>query len=103
MLAEDAVLYSDGGGNRAAALNPIHGADRIARFFAGVLRKNSALATVAARPATINGLPAPWCMNSPVATPVRRVEYQRIRAETGMPKLVIRLSTLHRTCASVRC
>ena len=57
ILAEDAVLYSDGGGKRAAALNPIHGADRIARFFAGVLRKNSALATVAARPATVNGLP----------------------------------------------
>jgi RNA polymerase sigma-70 factor, ECF subfamily len=37
--------------------NPIHGADRILRFFAGILRKNPALATVAARPATINGLP----------------------------------------------
>lgn len=57
ILAKDAVLYSDGGGKRAAALNPIHGADRIARFFAGVLRKNSALANVAARPATVNGLP----------------------------------------------
>jgi len=57
VLAEDAVLYSDGGGKRAAALNPIYGADRIARFFAGVLRKNSALATVAARSATVNGLP----------------------------------------------
>jgi RNA polymerase sigma-70 factor (ECF subfamily) len=40
-----------------SGLQPIHGADRIARFFAGVLRKNSALATVAARPATVNGLP----------------------------------------------
>ena len=57
ILAEDAVLYSDGGGKRAAALNPIHGADRIARFFAGVLRKNPALATVAARTAMVNGLP----------------------------------------------
>jgi RNA polymerase sigma-70 factor (ECF subfamily) len=57
ILAEDAVLYSDGGGKRAAALNPIDGADRIARFFAGILRKNSALATVTARSATVNGLP----------------------------------------------
>jgi RNA polymerase sigma-70 factor (ECF subfamily) len=56
ILAKDAVLYSDGGGKRAAALNPIYGADKIARFFAGVLRKNSALATVVARPAVVNGL-----------------------------------------------
>jgi RNA polymerase sigma-70 factor (ECF subfamily) len=50
------VLYSDGGGKRAAALNPIRGADRIMRFFAGIARKNPALATIAARPATVNGL-----------------------------------------------
>lgn len=55
ILAHDAVLYSDGGGKRAAALNPIRGADRILRFFAGVARKNPALAAIAARPATING------------------------------------------------
>jgi RNA polymerase sigma-70 factor, ECF subfamily len=57
VLTEDAVLYSDGGGKRAAALNPIRGIDRIMRFFAGIARKNPALATIAARPATINGLP----------------------------------------------
>jgi RNA polymerase sigma-70 factor (ECF subfamily) len=57
ILANDAVLYSDGGGKRAAALNPIRGADRIQRFFAGVARKNPALAAIAARPATVNGLP----------------------------------------------
>src|SRR5262249_2712171 len=55
ILAKDAVLYSDGGGKRAAALNPIHGADRILRFFAGIARKNPALAAMAARPATVNG------------------------------------------------
>src|SRR5215831_4084374 len=57
ILAKDAVLYTDGGGKRAAALNPIRGADRILRFFAGVARKNPALAAMAARPATVNGLP----------------------------------------------
>jgi len=57
MLAKDAVLYSDGGGKRSAALNPIHGADRILRFFAGILRKNPALTTIAARSAMVNGLP----------------------------------------------
>ena len=39
LLAEDAVLLTDGGGKITAALNPILGADRIARFFAGVARK----------------------------------------------------------------
>jgi RNA polymerase sigma-70 factor, ECF subfamily len=39
ILASDAVLYSDGGGKVAAALAPIRGADRIARFFGGILKK----------------------------------------------------------------
>jgi RNA polymerase sigma-70 factor (ECF subfamily) len=56
LLAEDAVLYSDGGGKRAAALNPIRGADRIMRFFAGIARKNPPFARLTARPAVVNGL-----------------------------------------------
>ena len=56
ILARDAVLYSDGGGKRAAALRPIYGADRILRFFAGIARKNSALSTTQVRPAIVNGL-----------------------------------------------
>jgi RNA polymerase sigma-70 factor (ECF subfamily) len=36
MLREDAVLLSDGGGLKTAARKPIRGADRIARFLAGV-------------------------------------------------------------------
>ena len=39
ILASDAVLYSDGGGKAAAALAPIRGADRIARFFLGIMKK----------------------------------------------------------------
>jgi RNA polymerase sigma-70 factor (ECF subfamily) len=35
LLAEDAVLYSDGGGKRTAALNPVHGRDKIIRFASG--------------------------------------------------------------------
>ena len=57
LLAEDAVLYSDGGGKRTAALNPIHGADKILRFLAGIARKNPALAAAEVRTATVNGLP----------------------------------------------
>jgi RNA polymerase sigma-70 factor (ECF subfamily) len=55
LLAEDAVLYTDGGGKRSAALQPIRGADKIMRFFEGIARKNPGLATIAARPATVNG------------------------------------------------
>lgn len=39
LLREDAVMYSDGGGKVLAAPNPILGGDRIARFFAGVMKK----------------------------------------------------------------
>ena len=41
LLADDAILFSDGGGRVRAALNPIFGASKVTRFFAGVLRKNS--------------------------------------------------------------
>ena len=56
LLAQDAVLYSDGGGKRAAALNPIYGADKILRFLAGIARKNPSLPYIQVRPATVNGL-----------------------------------------------
>jgi RNA polymerase sigma-70 factor, ECF subfamily len=39
MLAEDAVLIADGGGKTYAALNPLHGRDRIVRFLVGIASK----------------------------------------------------------------
>jgi hypothetical protein len=57
LLAQDAVLYSDGGGKRAAALNPIYGADKILRFLIGIARKNPALPGAQWRPATSTALP----------------------------------------------
>lgn len=36
LFAEDAVLWTDGGGTIRAARNPIYGADRIIRFYTGV-------------------------------------------------------------------
>ncbi len=39
LLSADVVAYSDGGGKRAAALNLILGADRVARLVIGVRRK----------------------------------------------------------------
>ncbi|HEU5272231.1 MAG TPA: sigma-70 family RNA polymerase sigma factor [Xanthobacteraceae bacterium] len=56
LLAEDAVLYSDGGGKRAAALQPIRGADKIVRFLAGMARKTPSLLAFDVRRAAVNGL-----------------------------------------------
>jgi RNA polymerase sigma-70 factor (ECF subfamily) len=55
LLAADAILYSDGGGKAPAALAPIRGADRIARFFLGILKKASAAMDV--RWVRVNGQP----------------------------------------------
>lgn len=38
-LAPDVVLVSDGGGVRRAALRPIHGRDKVVRWFVGVLSR----------------------------------------------------------------
>lgn len=58
ILAEDAVLRTDGGGKRTAALAPILGRDRIARFFEGVIRKlREAGHALTPTPARINGQP----------------------------------------------
>lgn len=57
LLAQDVVLHSDGGGKVQAALNPIFGADRVARFFAGIAAKFRDGADTPYQPAIINGLP----------------------------------------------
>jgi RNA polymerase sigma-70 factor (ECF subfamily) len=56
VLAPDVVLISDGGGVKQAALRPILGADRVARFVAGGLRKTAV--AVAIEPTVVNGNPA---------------------------------------------
>ena len=56
ILAEDAVLYSDGGGKRVAAINPIVGRDRVGRFLLGIRSKRMGVLP-RATPARINGLP----------------------------------------------
>jgi RNA polymerase sigma-70 factor (ECF subfamily) len=56
LLASDARVVSDGGGKVAAALNVIEGADRVAAFLAGVVRKGWT-DDMTLRFETINGLP----------------------------------------------
>jgi len=56
LLADDAVLVSDGGGKARAALLPIYGSDRITRFFNSIVTKFGD-AGIEARPAIVNGEP----------------------------------------------
>ncbi|GGT24079.1 RNA polymerase sigma24 factor [Streptomyces kurssanovii] len=56
VLAPDIVLMSDGGGIKQAALRPIIGADKVARFMMGGLGKNKRVITVS--PTVVNGSPA---------------------------------------------
>ncbi|MER2267361.1 sigma-70 family RNA polymerase sigma factor [Methylobacterium oxalidis] len=57
MLAEDAVMRSDGGGKVLAFLNPIHGVERILRLFSGLARKHGAVPATFLRAVTVDGLP----------------------------------------------
>ena len=54
LLREDAIALTDGGGRKSAALNPIRGADKIARFFIALAGKNSNR-DIRIEPMTING------------------------------------------------
>ncbi len=55
LLAHDALLYSDGGGKVTAALRPVQGADRVARFVLGVMGKAEHMGNVEYRLSLING------------------------------------------------
>lgn len=58
LLREEVMLYTDGGGVRSAALNPIVGADKVARYFLGITRKFGARATsIRLSDVPINGRP----------------------------------------------
>lgn len=55
LLSGDAVLIGDGGGKARAALNPVVGPDRVARFLIGVMRKDGR--RLEALPLAVNGQP----------------------------------------------
>jgi RNA polymerase sigma-70 factor, ECF subfamily len=56
LLAEDAVMYGDGGGKAPAVAEPLHGALRVARFLLGLARQARQLG-IELRPAGVNGQP----------------------------------------------
>ncbi len=57
LLANEAILYSDGGGKVLAARKPVYGADRICRFYAGLSVKYPLRGHVQVRVLRINGMP----------------------------------------------
>lgn len=56
MLADDVVALSDGGGRAKAALNPVHGVDRVSRLCLGLSKKGAA--GIIPQIEEINGWPA---------------------------------------------
>ena len=56
LLADDVAFYSDGGGEAAAALEPVHGRDRVGRVLRGLLTRAQRL-DMRLRPALVNGQP----------------------------------------------
>jgi RNA polymerase sigma-70 factor, ECF subfamily len=54
LLRADAIALTDGGGRKSAALNPIMGADKVARFFIGLANKNAGR-NISIKPTMING------------------------------------------------
>ncbi|QEC47536.1 sigma-70 family RNA polymerase sigma factor [Baekduia soli] len=57
LLAQDAVLYADGGGRAMAPQEPLVGAALIARFVAGVLQVRMSSGAFETRPVRVNGQP----------------------------------------------
>jgi RNA polymerase sigma-70 factor (TIGR02957 family) len=57
-LAPDVVLVSDGGGKAKAALRPISGADKVARFLVGIAKQGAEIADLRIEVADVNGSPA---------------------------------------------
>ena len=58
LLQQEVVLYTDGGGVKTAALNPIFGDDKVARFFLGITRKSMEEGTsIRLEESSINGRP----------------------------------------------
>ncbi|MCA9688927.1 MAG: RNA polymerase subunit sigma-24, partial [Myxococcales bacterium] len=79
LLAADVVFYSDGGGQVPAAINPILGPERVARFLLGVTRKQDP--AIVTEPALINGQLGfvSWLGDAPYAATVLEFDGAVIR------------------------
>lgn len=57
LLADDVEFYSDGGGLKPAAINPLFGADRVSKFFGGFAKRANFVSPEIVYRGTINNLP----------------------------------------------
>ncbi len=80
LLAPDATLWSDGGGKAAAARNVLEGAEHVARFLLGVLRKFPEPPAV--QPTILNGQPGviTYAGGHPTGTLALDIDNGRIQA-----------------------
>ncbi|MCH8684338.1 sigma-70 family RNA polymerase sigma factor [Pedomonas mirosovicensis] len=74
LLAETATLQTDGGGRATAALNIIHSAAKVARFFIGIARKPRTAPPRWSRRITVNGLPAELTLEADGTRQLKAVE-----------------------------
>lgn len=73
LLAEDAVLYVDTGGNALGPQDPIVGATAIARFLTAVAHGRRASEAPASRPVTVNGQVGRLLLGPPLPEPSDRL------------------------------
>lgn len=64
LLAEDAVLYADGGGKRIAARHPVAGRDKIIKLMHGIVARYGWPGAARFEPIELNGHPA-WLVHEP--------------------------------------
>ena len=88
LFAQDAVMLSDGGGKALAAIRPLHGPDRIAKFFAGIVRKGKkyvrGIEHDGERSARFGGLHVRHSAQHARARDRRRIDPRRLRdAQSG--------------------
>jgi RNA polymerase sigma-70 factor (ECF subfamily) len=73
LLSPEVEMHSDGGGKVQATINPIYGADKVSRFFQGIVKKG-AIAGVTAKFATVNGAPGAVLMQGDNRSAVLSIE-----------------------------
>jgi RNA polymerase sigma-70 factor (ECF subfamily) len=92
LLADDVVVYTDGGGAAAALPRPVYGRERVTRVLLGRLARGQELGVAGIRAAAINGQPGALLVNAegrPVVVVTLDVadRIQTVRAISNTEKL----------------
>lgn len=80
MMADDATLYSDGGGKVVAARRPIEGATNVARFLVGVAKKGTSGMDL--KPVLVNSAPGIAVLHDGCCVRVFSLEFDEGRLKT---------------------